>query len=188
MIQIRTILATICLLSGTFMYAQFGKNCEITQFKINLMNPGIEYERGLGVNTTLDIKAGLQIAIDPAVAEPLENFDLFPALAIQYRYYYNFERRGRNGRQIYGNSANYIAPATAIFAPGSRTIDNAEVNGVIAYGGLVTGLQRSYNSGFNFSVDVGAAYYVGPFKGQILPVANISIGWIVNEKRWCVGR
>ncbi|MEO0527113.1 MAG: hypothetical protein AAFZ89_07795 [Bacteroidota bacterium] len=181
-------LCILLLFCSFHINAQFGKNCEITQLKINLINPGIEYERGLGVNTTLDIKAGLQIALDPALEEPLEEVDLFPALALQYRYYYNFERRGRNGRQIYGNSANYVAPATAVFYPGSRTVANAEIRGIIAYGGLVTGLQRSYNSGFNFSVDVGAAYHVGPFKGSMLPVANLSIGWIISEKRWCVGK
>ena len=60
--------------------------------------------------------------------------------------------------------------------------------GAFGYAGMVTGLQRSYNSGFNFSIDIGAAYYTGQFEGAILPVANLSIGWIINEKRWCVGR
>ena len=57
-----------------------------------------------------------------------------------------------------------------------------------ATAGLVTGIQRSYNSGLSFSVDVGAAYYLGEFNGGIHPVFNLSIGWIVSEKRWCVGR
>jgi len=176
------------MLCASFIHAQFGKNCELTQYKINLVNPGLEFEKGLGVNTTINIRAGLQVAIDPAVAEPLEDFAFLPAAVVQYRYYYNFEQRARNRKQIYGNSANYIAPAAALFTPGTRTIDNVEVGGTIAYGGLVTGLQRSYNSGFNFSIDVGAAYYTGAFDDGIYPVANLSIGWIVNEKRWCVGK
>lgn len=182
------IIVIVFLLSTGVFYAQFGKNCELIQYKINLVNPGFEYEKGLGVNTTLDIKVGLQVAIDPAVLEPLKDYDFFPAVALQYRYYYNFERRARNSKQIYGNSANYIAPASAVFFPGSRTINATEVGGLIAYAGAVTGIQRSYNSGFNFSVDVGAAYYVGSFSGGVYPVANLSIGWIISEKRWCVGR
>lgn len=181
-------LLPVLLLASIFGQAQFGKNCEIRQFKINLLNPGIEYEMGLGVNTTLDIKAGMQIAIDPAISEALTDFGFFPAVVAQYRYYYNFGNRQRNGRQIYGNSANYIAPAAAIFIPGTRTIENVLVKDPISYGGAVTGLQRSFNSGFNFSLDVGAAYYFGTSNAGIYPVANLGIGWIFSEKRWCVGK
>ncbi len=168
--------------------AQFGKNCELRQFKINIVNPGIEYEMALGVNTTLDVKVGLQVTLDPSTSEIYQDFGFYPSAAAQYRYYYNFRKRQQNRRQIYGNSANYIAPAVAVFAPGARTIENAVVKGAFGYAGLVAGLQRSYNSGFNFSVDVGAAYYLGSFDTGIYPVANLSIGWILSEKRWCVGR
>jgi len=176
------------LCSSTLLSAQFGKNCELRQFKINVFNPGIEYEMALGVNTTFDIKAGLQVALDPAQSDIYNDLGLFPAIAGQYRYYYNFEKRQRNRRQVYGNSANYIAPAAAVFFPGSRTIENGVVDNIITYTGVVTGLQRSYNSGINFSLDVGAAYYFGTSNDGIYPVANISIGFIISEKRWCVGK
>jgi len=181
------ILILLVVLAGN-AHAQFGKNCELRQVKVNLINPGLEYEMALGVNTTFDIKAGIQVALDPLLPDVYEELGVFPAVASQYRYYYNFEKRQRNRRQIYGNSANYIAPAVAVFFPGSRTIANENVEGAFGYAGLVTGIQRSFNSGFNFSVDVGAAYYVGKFEGGIYPVANLSIGWIISEKRWCVGR
>lgn len=182
--QILILLCCCCFLGR----AQFGKNCELRQFKVNVFNPGLEYEMALGTNTTFDLKAGLQVALDPLVTNRYEEPAFFPAVVGQYRYYYNFERRQRNRRQIYGNSANYVAPAIAAFFPDSRTINNEVVKGAFGYAGLVTGLQRSYNSGVNFSFDVGAAYYAGPFKGQMLPVANLSIGWIVSEKRWCIGK
>lgn len=188
MIPLRNLLLLVLLVLASQAMGQFGKNCELRQFKVNLINPGLEYEMALGVNTTLDIKAGLQVALDPLLPDVYEELAFFPAVAVQYRYYYNFEARQRNRRTIYGNSANYIAPAAAVFFPDTRTINNELVKGNFGYAGLVTGLQRSYDSGFNFSVDVGAAYHVGQFKGAIYPVANLSIGWIFNEKRWCVGR
>ncbi|SIS86845.1 Protein of unknown function [Zobellia uliginosa] len=168
--------------------AQFGKNCELRQMKVNLLNPGFEYEMALGTNTTFDVKAGMQVGLDPLRSNVYEELGFFPAVAGQYRYYYNFEKRQQNRRQIYGNSANYVAPAVAVFFPASRTINEEKVKGAFGYAGLVTGLQRSYDSGFNFSVDVGAAYYSGQFEGGVYPVANLSIGWIISEKRWCVGR
>ncbi len=181
-------IACLLLLMMFHAHAQFGKNCELRQFKVNLVNPGLEYETALGVNTTFNLKAGLQVALDPLVPKVYEELGFFPTVAAQYRYYYNFNTRQRNRKTIYGNSANYIAPAVAVFFPEARTIDNTVVKGAFGYTGLVTGLQRSYDSGFNFSVDAGAAYYMGQFQGAILPVVNVGIGYIFSEKRWCVGR
>lgn len=177
----------LCLASFG-LHAQFGKNCELRQWKINLVNPGLEYELGIGVNQTLNVRAAWQLALDPVLQNPYEELTFFPALTLQTRFYHNFEQRARNGRQIYGNSANYMAPTIALFSPDARLIAGELVDGVHGYGGLVYGLQRSYNSGFSFSVDAGAAYYVGPFENGIYPVVNFSLGWIVSEKRWCVGR
>jgi hypothetical protein len=175
------------LFSGVFMYAQYGKNCEIRQFKLNAFNPGIEYEMALGVNSTLDIRIASQAALEPASSKPIEDFDFFPAITVQNRYYHNFNGRERRRRSIYGNSGNYIAPSVAVFSPGDRVVEGRLVDGIHGYGGVVYGVQRSYDSGFSFSVDAGAGYYVGPFKGAIQPVINLSIGWIISEKRWCVG-
>lgn len=173
---------TLVLHWGTH-FAQFGKNCETRQFKINFISPGLEYEAGIGVNSTLSLKLAIQPALDPSLAEPYSDLNILPAVSLQYRLYHNFENRYRNGRFIYGNSGNYLAPAVALFTS-SEDVTRAEYG----YAGLVYGIQRSYGSGFNFSIDAGAAYHMGSFRGGIYPVVNISIGWIVSEKRWCVGR
>lgn len=173
---------------GTSVSAQFGRNCEVRQFKINLINPGLEYEMGLGVNSTLDFRVAWQFALEPASTEPIENYDFFPAITVQNRYYHNLTSRDRRGRSIYGNSGNYIAPTVALFSPDERIVENTRVDGIHGYAGLVYGVQRSYNSGLSFSVDAGAGYYAGPFRGGVYPVVNLSIGWIISEKRWCVGR
>ncbi len=183
----RTILLAM-LLCSSLMHAQFGKNCEVRQLKLNVFNPGLEYEMALDVNSTLDFRVAWQVALEPASSQPLENYDFFPAITVQNRYYHNFNGRQRSGRQIYGNSGNYVAPTVALFSPGDRVVENRLVDGIHAYGGLVYGVQRSYNSGLSFSIDAGAAYYVGPFEGGIHPVVNLSLGWIISEKRWCVGR
>lgn len=184
----RRFLFMVFLFSSISSFAQYGMNCEIRQIKINVFNPGVEYEMGLGVNSTLDVRVAWQMALEPASAAPMENLDFFPAITVQNRYYHNFNGRERRRKPIYGNSGNYLAPSVAIFSPGSRVVENKIVDGVHGYGGLVYGVQRSYDSGISFSIDAGAGYYVGPFKGGIYPVVNLSLGWIVSEKRWCVGR
>ncbi len=173
---------------GALGHAQYGSNCEVRQLKINIFNPGLEYEMALGVNSTLDVRLAWQAALEPAAMEPLDNIEFFPAITVQNRYYHNFIGRERRGRDIYGNSGNYLAPSVALFSPDARTVDGRLVDGVHGYGGLVYGVQRSYDSGLSFSIDAGAGYYMGPFEGGVHPVVNLSIGWIISEKRWCVGR
>ena len=184
----RKILIGSLLLCNIVAHAQFGKNCEIRQMKLNLFNPGMEYEMGLGVNSTLDVRVAWQVALEPASTAPSEDYVFFPAITVQNRYYHNFNGRHRRGRSIYGNSGNYLAPSVGLFSPGERVVQGRVVDDVHGYGGLVYGIQRSYNSGLSFSIDAGAGYYVGPFKGGVLPIVNFSLGWIISEKRWCVGR
>ncbi len=183
----RCFLLLVMLFTGFLSHSQYGKNCEIRQIKLNVFNPGLEYEMGVGVNSTLDFRVAWQVALEPASSEPMQNLDFFPAITTQYRYYHNFNGRYHRRRSIYGNSGNYIAPTAALFSPGQRTVEGQLVDGVHGYGGLVYGIQRSYNSGISFSIDAGAGYYAGPFKGGIYPVVNLSIGFIISEKRWCVG-
>lgn len=165
------------------LHAQFGMNCEIRQLKINLISPGLEYEAGLGVNSTLDFRFSIQPALDPSRADPYSGLQILPAALLQYRLYHNFNNRSRNGRFIYGNSGNYLAPTAALFTS-SEAVTRAEYG----YAGLVYGLQRSFGQGLSFSLEAGAGYHMGPFRGGIYPVVNIALGWIVSEKRWCVGR
>lgn len=184
----KCLLTLLGLLSLQMAMAQFGKNCELRQIKINALNPGVEYEMAMGVNSTLDFRVAWQVAIEPASETAIEDYDFFPAITVQNRYYHNFNVRYRRGRQIYGNSGNYIAPSVAIFSPEARLVNTEVVDGIHGYGGLVYGIQRSFNSGLSFSIDAGAGYYIGSFDNSIQPVVNLSIGWIVSEKRWCVGR
>ena len=184
----RIVFLFLGLFCAQMSIAQFGKNCEVRQIKINMFHPGLEYEMSLGVNSTLDARVAYQFSLDPFTESPIENYQLFPAITLQNRYYYNFDGRATSGRQIYGNSANYIAPSASVFFAGDDFVADDVPRSTFATAGLVTGIQRSYNSGLSFSVDVGAAYYLGEFNGGIQPVFNLSIGWIVSEKRWCVGR
>ena len=184
----RIVFLFLWLFCAQMSIAQFGKYCEVRQIKINMFHPGLEYEMSLGVNSTLDARVAYQFSLDPFTESPIENYQLFPAITLQNRYYYNFDGRATSGRQIYGNSANYIAPSASVFFAGDDFVADDVPRSTFATAGLVTGIQRSYNSGLSFSVDVGAAYYLREFNGGIQPVFYLSIGWIVSEKRWCVGR
>ena len=71
--------------------AQSGKNVEENQFKINIINPGIEYEAGIGTNQTINLGLGLQFGASGGGGE--FNYAFLPAINAQYRYFYNMGRR-----------------------------------------------------------------------------------------------
>lgn len=71
-------------------------------FKVNLRLPGINYELGTRAHSTLNFELGL-------IPDWNEVFDIFPYLGADYRYVTNFECRLVKGRNIAGNSGNYVA-------------------------------------------------------------------------------
>lgn len=94
-------------------FSQSANNVEKHQFKVNMLNPGVEYEVRLATNQTLDFGAGLQFGARGG--EGYFDWVFVPAFNAQYRYYYNFKRRIGKGKTISGNSANYIALANTTF-------------------------------------------------------------------------
>ncbi|MFS4457469.1 DUF3575 domain-containing protein [Maribacter sp. 2304DJ31-5] len=176
----------VLLIGSTRTSAQFGKNVEKHQFKINLLFPGLEYEMGVGENSTLNFKAGLQYGLDPNALDPFSQIDLFSAFTAQYRYYHNLERRFRKNKMAYGNSGNYIALATTLFtqSPIKNTVETSPFGAI----GPVYGWQRSISAGLSINTELGAGYYLGNFSGGIYPTFTLTLGWIIGEKRWCVGK
>lgn len=174
------------LLSCVPLNAQFGKNVELHQFKINVLAPGLEYEVGIGENSTLDFKIGLQAGIQPDSYEDLSDISLFAAATTQYRYYHNLEKRFSNRKFGYGNSGNYIAASASVF--GQSPLRNTIETEPFAAIGPVYGIQRGISAGLTVNLELGASYYLGDFSGGIYPTFNFTIGWILGEKRWCVGK
>ena len=90
------------------------------QFKLNLLSPGFTYELGLFKNQSVSIDLGL------ATATYEEGYVFGLATNNRYRYYHNFNRRDRLGKNTSGNSGTYIAAAQAIFFSQLRISTNVE--------------------------------------------------------------
>ncbi len=132
-------------------------------FKVTFLNPGVSYEKSLGGIHTIYGQAFANFAssFTEDYYSDEYNFDFFvePALSLQYRLYYNLNRREDRGKNIARNSGNYftfINENRFTKAPlGFNDVKEAKIRPVIA-GALGWGLQRNYDSRFSLDLYLGA--------------------------------
>ncbi|MEM9362025.1 MAG: hypothetical protein AAGA43_05285 [Bacteroidota bacterium] len=163
--------------SSLLLKAQTQKNVEDSQFKINFLNPGLEYEIGIAQDQTLDFGVGLQFGANS------DGYAFFPALNAQYRYYYNFKRRLNRDKRTQGNSANYLAASGTLFLEEVIVGNLNSGDGYFGFAGPVYGIQRTYPKGFNFNVEFGVGYYFDNFLDDngFGPTVSFSIGWVLGQ-------
>lgn len=131
-------------------------------FKVTFLNPGVAYEKSLGGVHTIygQAFANFSSSITEDYYEEY-NIDFFvePALTLQYRLYYNLNRREDRGKNTARNSGNYftfINENRFTKAPlGLNDVKEAKIRPVIA-GALGWGLQRNYDSRFSLDFYLGA--------------------------------
>ena len=181
------VLILLCSVS-TFVQAQWQErggtfdlaHLERHQFKLNLLSPGFTYELGLFKNQSVSTNLGL------ANATYEEGYVLGLAMNNRYRYYHNFDRRERLDKNTSGNSGNYIAAAQAIFFSQLRISTNVEGPDDFNLGfyGLAYGIQRTYEKGFNFNLELGAGYYKGDgVPDGYGPLINFTFGWVATKRK-----
>lgn len=181
------VLILVCFVS-TFANAQWQErggtfdlaHLERHQFKLNLLSPGFTYELGLFKNQSVSTN------LDLANATYEEGYVLGLAMNNRYRYYHNFDRRERLDKNTSGNSGNYIAAAQAIFFSQLRISTNVEGPDDFNLGfyGLAYGIQRTYEKGFNFNLELGAGYYKGDgVPDGYGPLINFTFGWVATKRK-----
>ena len=172
----KSILA-ILVLCTFLVSAQTQKNVEIGQFKINFINPGLEYEFGVGPDQTIDFGIVLQFGANS------DGYAFFPAINGQYRYYYNFKRRLERDKRTRGNSANYLAASGTLFLEEVIVGNLDSGDGYFGFVGPVYGIQRTYRKGFNFNLEFGVGYYFDNFLDDdgFGPTVSFSIGWVLGQ-------
>jgi len=150
------------------------------QFRLDLLGPGLNYELGLFRNQSVSAGLGLSTATYG------EGYALGLTLNNRYRYYHNFNRRVAKGRNVSGNSGNYLAAAQSIFFSQLRLATDIEGPDDFNLGfyGMVYGIQRTYASGLNFNLEVGGGYYRGDgVPSGYGPLINFTLGWVATKRR-----
>jgi hypothetical protein len=155
--------AVFLLLSAQSFSQKKGGQME-SVFKVIFLNPGIGYEQRIAGHQTIYGQAYLNFSAYFSYSDALgtaAGVSLSPAATVQYRYYYNTDKRIEQGKRTALNSANYLAPVIKVTSFRERVLASSEKkrSREIYEAGVVWGLQRNYNSRFSLDLNVGPGYF-----------------------------
>jgi len=159
--------------------AQQDSNVERSQLQLSLPLPSILYELGVGKNTTTSLEAVTGFALN-GCSDCKTNFGVYPIIRGQIRYYYNMKRRLEKGKNISGNSGNYVAALMA-YQGGSPLLGNLNTTNTIAVG-PVYGIQRTYKRGFFYRLEGGPAFIQDDADQGFGIVLAARIGWVLRKR------
>ena len=187
------------LLISSACFSQDTKTIDVTEVtKANFFDPGISYEKRIGNLQTLYGQAFLATSIFIGYSTSLGNIssvDVYPAITLQYRYYYNGNKRSAKDKRTEMNSMNYISVVTeaGFYKDHRYELDRSRIMKTL---GAVWGFQRNYPKRFSLDINLGIGYaftketiFNGPGQyediwfGELTTVGQISLGFWLNKKR-----
>lgn len=152
------------LLLSTTLFAQ-EKATDLFNANISVLGIGVQYEKALSEKFTavgtLDYAGGFKYSYSDFYGSDFE-YILTTNLALEGRYYYNFNRRILKGKNTLNNSGNYLA-LKGTYMPDWLTYSNSE-NLTVNPQGMITfnyGLKRSFAENFfyEFYTGLGMTFY-----------------------------
>src|SRR5690554_2452730 len=156
--------------------------------RLNLINPGVEYEHSLTEKSKLSINAGYGISMSyPELTFVQKNHAFFfsPFLDVHYKFVYNFDRRNEKGKSVAYNSGDFVGLKFNGRGKNTNT-DLIRTDHVDFSVGPTWGFQRSY-SRFHFLFNAGPVYYfdTNVYSGIYPIMLELNIGYNVwrNKSR-----
>lgn len=156
-------LLLLCVLSLS-LNAQEEESPETEKvWRVNFLNPGAELELPTGEFSTFS--AGLGVGYNGSYPNLTSDangiiFVIAPFLDLQQKWFYNLQKRDRQGKRITNNSGNFIS--ARIISRGPSIADNVFRTSDYDWAiGPTWGIQRKYGENFHLLFDVGPQYYVG---------------------------
>lgn len=156
----------ICLSILSFLsVSSFAQTEDVTNVaKVTLLNPGLSYEARIGKYQTVHGQLFMNTsAYGETDGFGNADFDFYfdPAATLQYRYYYNAEKRLEKEKRIDKNSMNYVAGVGEVFFSKmplkAFSLEEAERRPVWRFG-AVWGLQRNFEKHFSVDLNLGLGY------------------------------
>jgi hypothetical protein len=208
--QVRYLLFLFFMAFSTSCFAQEKTQSEIVNVtKINFLNPGISYEKPVGKFQSLVGQAFLSTTFSFGYSSGLSelyggssgfqsdiSFD--PALSLQYRFYYNYEKRQKKGKRTEMNSLNYFSPTLMTVFSKARISSShyMETNRrAMNTVGVVWGFQRNYRKRFSLDLNLGLGYLFTTARvpdntgqavrenvGEFTTLGQLTLGFWLNKR------
>lgn len=184
------IISTFALISIalTSSAQQFTARDEATTTKsvtnISILSPAITHEIAIGRKQSVFFAGELSLISryeSVPLSETKSYYGFVPKLSVDFRNYYNFERRLSKGKNITHNSGNFLALRTQyIFDPIIGKEDFLNYNNGITLGG-VWGIQRVYSSGIYLGLSLGVGALFGDVKLDAIGMGDFHLGFNIGS-------
>ena len=199
--QVRYLLFLFFMAFSTSCFAQDKTQTQIVNVtKINFLNPGLSYEKQVDKFQSLVGQAYLStsFSLSGSSSGTQSSISFDPALSLQYRFYYNYERRQKKGKRTEMNSLNYFSPTIQTIFSKQRIssshfmeINRRACNTV----GVVWGFQRNYRKRFSLDLNLGLGYLfstatvldntgqtVRENVGEFTTLGQLTLGFWLNKR------
>ncbi|VAW16104.1 hypothetical protein MNBD_BACTEROID03-1282 [hydrothermal vent metagenome] len=142
-------------------------------WRVNILNPAIELEVPTGKSATFSTAFGIGYGgAYPDLSGGGDGliYSINPFLDVQYKLYYNFNKRLRKQKNIDNNSGNFLS--ARVLARGPSLVENVVRSTDYDFAiGPTWGLQRKYGKNFHLLFDIGPIYYFDTEgRGNIFPI------------------
>ncbi|AEM71952.1 hypothetical protein Murru_2930 [Allomuricauda ruestringensis DSM 13258] len=166
------------------VFSQGGDGLE-NIFRLNFINPALEYEKKTGDYSVISGAAGIGYGGSYRELEIQGNgfvYIISPFVDIQYKLFYNRKKRVSKGKSILYNSGNYVSlRGITRFLPLTENVVRTDKTDFAI--GPTWGLQRSFGK-IHFLFDIGPQYYFDTKgNGGFFPImVQINIGLNLSPK------
>lgn len=171
------ILAAFMALTIPNSFAQNIPSVAKSQFKINVLLPGLVYEYGLSSKNTLytEISSGYGYTSNMFG----NTWSFYPYLDTQFRHYYNLDKRAANNKTTAHNTGSFVA----LMGVYNFESINSNKNFLPSQSSFTLapawGFQRTYNKNFNLDLSAGIGYNFQGSDSNVIPVINFTLGWVI---------
>lgn len=174
-----------------FSFTVFGqKESNIRQnvLRLNLINPGVEYEQSLSKASKLSINAGYGVSMsypELTIVQTNHAFFLSSFLDIHYKFIYNSDKRKEKGKSVDFNTGDFIGLKFNARGNDKRS-EMVRTDNIDFSIGPTWGIQRSFKR-IHLLFNAGPVYYLDTqgYAGLYPIMLELNIGYNVwrNKSR-----
>lgn len=156
-----------------------------TVVSLSLIVPGVTYETALTDKTSLFVNLALGFAYErtSTLVSTTEAYTFNPTLLLQYRSYYNLQKRQFLGRKIAYNTGSYVGVMGHYVFDGiaGKNRHAIEVNNDLTLG-PVWGFQR--NGFLSFGLSLGVGVTIGQSgSSDVGPIGHLNFGFNLSRRQ-----